>query len=76
VFENRVVRGIFGLKRDEVIGCWRKLHNELFHNLYSMKYNCNDEVRGDEMVGKPEGKRPLNRRDQTTAHDFQVFRRL
>jgi hypothetical protein len=34
VFENRVLRGIFGLKRDEVIGDWRKLHNEEFHNLY------------------------------------------
>jgi hypothetical protein len=33
VFENRVLRGIFGPKRGEVIGGWRKLHNEL-HNLY------------------------------------------
>jgi hypothetical protein len=35
VFENRVVRRIFGPKRDEVTGDWRKLHNEEFHNLYS-----------------------------------------
>jgi hypothetical protein len=28
VFENRVLRRMFGPKRDEVIGCWRKLHNE------------------------------------------------
>ena len=28
VFENRVLRGIFGAKRDEVTGEWRKLHNE------------------------------------------------
>jgi hypothetical protein len=34
VFENRVLR-IFGPKRDEVIGGWRKLHNEELHNLYS-----------------------------------------
>jgi hypothetical protein len=34
VFENRVLRRIFGPKRDEVIGCWRKLHNEELHNLY------------------------------------------
>jgi hypothetical protein len=27
VLENRVLRRIFGLKRDEVIGSWRKLHN-------------------------------------------------
>jgi hypothetical protein len=31
VFENSVLRGIFGPKRDEVIGGWRKLHNEELH---------------------------------------------
>jgi hypothetical protein len=35
VFENRVVRRIFGLKRDEVTGEWRKLHNEELRDLYS-----------------------------------------
>jgi hypothetical protein len=35
VFENRVLRIIFGPKRDEVKGEWRKLHNEELHNLYS-----------------------------------------
>jgi hypothetical protein len=35
VFENRVLRRIFGPKRDEIIGGWRKLHNEELHNLYS-----------------------------------------
>jgi hypothetical protein len=35
VFENRVLRGIFGLKRDGVTGGWRKLHNEELHNLHS-----------------------------------------
>jgi hypothetical protein len=35
VFENRMLRGIFGPKRDEVTGGWRKLHNEELHNLYS-----------------------------------------
>jgi hypothetical protein len=35
VFENRVLIGIFGPKRDEVTGEWRKLHNEELHNLYS-----------------------------------------
>jgi hypothetical protein len=34
VFENRVLRRIFGLKRYEVTGEWRKLHNEELHNLY------------------------------------------
>jgi hypothetical protein len=35
VFENRVLRRIFGPKRDEVTGDWRKLHNKELHNLYS-----------------------------------------
>jgi hypothetical protein len=34
VFENRVLRRIFGPKRDEVVGDRRKLHNEELHNLY------------------------------------------
>jgi hypothetical protein len=36
VFENRVLRRIFGPKRDEVTGGWRKLYNEELHNLYSL----------------------------------------
>jgi hypothetical protein len=35
VFENGVLRRIFGPKRDEVTGRGRKLHNEEIHNLYS-----------------------------------------
>jgi hypothetical protein len=35
VFENRVLRRIFGVERDEVMEGWRKLHNEELHNLYS-----------------------------------------
>jgi hypothetical protein len=35
VFENRVLRRLFGLKRDEGIEGWRKLHNEELHNLYT-----------------------------------------
>jgi hypothetical protein len=34
VFENRVLRKIFGPKRDEVTGEWRKLHIEELHDLY------------------------------------------
>jgi hypothetical protein len=34
VLENRMLRRIFGLKRDEIIGGWRKMHNEELHNLY------------------------------------------
>jgi hypothetical protein len=35
VFENRVLRRIFGPKRDEVTGEWRKMHNEELYDLYS-----------------------------------------
>jgi hypothetical protein len=33
IFENRVLRRIFGPRRDEVMGGWRKLHNEELHDL-------------------------------------------
>jgi len=35
VFENRVLRKIFGPRRDEVTGEWRKLHKEELNDLYS-----------------------------------------
>jgi hypothetical protein len=35
VYENRVLMRIFGAKRDEVMGEWRKLHSGELHNLYS-----------------------------------------
>jgi hypothetical protein len=38
VSENRVLRRIFGPKRDEGTGEWRKLHSEKLHNLYSSPY--------------------------------------
>jgi hypothetical protein len=38
MFENSVLRRIFGPNRDEVTGEWRKLHNEELHNLYSSPY--------------------------------------
>jgi hypothetical protein len=38
VFENRVLRKIFGPKRDEMTGGWRKLHNEELSDLYSSPY--------------------------------------
>jgi hypothetical protein len=65
VFEKRVLRRIFGPKRDEVTGDWRKLNNEELHNLYEMRRACstNGEKRNAcrIVVGKPEGKRPLGR---------------
>jgi hypothetical protein len=35
VFKNKVLRSIFGPKRDEVMGGWRKLHNEELPDFYS-----------------------------------------
>jgi hypothetical protein len=35
MFENRVLRRIFGPKRDEIMGEWRRLHNEELRDLYS-----------------------------------------
>jgi hypothetical protein len=75
VFENRVLRRIFGPKRDEVRGEWWKLHNEELHNLYSFMNIIRrivDEVdrefgtHGREkcikvLMGKSEGKRSLRR---------------
>ena len=71
MFEKRVLRRIFGPKRDEVTGEWRKLHNEELNNLYSSPNIVRwaghvarmGEGRGvyRVLVGKPEGKRPLGR---------------
>jgi hypothetical protein len=36
VFENRVLRRVFGPRRDEVTGEWRRLHNEELNDLYSL----------------------------------------
>jgi hypothetical protein len=76
VFENVVLRRIFGPKRNEVVGGWRKLHNEELHNFsYPSIIRM---LKGDEMgrvcsmigekkkvyrvlLGEPEGKRPLGR---------------
>jgi hypothetical protein len=75
VFKNRVLRRIFGTKREEVAGDWRRLQNEELHNLYSppniraMKLGMRwaehvartGEMRNayNNLVGKPKGKRPL-----------------
>jgi hypothetical protein len=59
MFENRVLRGIFGPKRDVVTGEWRKLHNEELRDLYSspsiiimMKYRRMRLVGHVERIGK------------------------
>jgi hypothetical protein len=38
VLQNRVLRRIFGPKREEVTEGWRRLHTEELHNLYSSPY--------------------------------------
>jgi hypothetical protein len=50
VFENRVLRRVFGPKRDEVTGEWRKLHNEELNDLYSLS-NIVREVKSRRMRG-------------------------
>ena len=40
VFENRVLRKVFGPKKDEVTGEWRKVHNEELNYLYSLPILC------------------------------------
>jgi hypothetical protein len=80
VFENRVLRRIFGPKRDDVTGEWRKLHNGELHSLYTSPDLIRQtksrnlrlvghvarmrEGRNVYMVlmGKPEGKGPLEGR--------------
>jgi hypothetical protein len=44
VFENRVLRRIFGPKRDEVTQEWRKLHNEELNDLIFTKYYSGDQM--------------------------------
>jgi hypothetical protein len=76
VFENRVLRRIFGPKRDEVTGGYRKIHNEELHNLYSspsvirmMRWVEHVARIGEKrtayriLVGKPEGKNHWEDRD-------------
>jgi hypothetical protein len=78
VFENKVLRKIFGPKREED-GSWRKLHNDELHSLYSppnivrviklrrMRWGGHVARMGEGrgaykvLVGRPEGKRPLER---------------
>jgi hypothetical protein len=69
VFENRVLKRIFGPKRDEVTGEWRKLHSEELHIICASPNIANEVAvhMGEERkvykvsVGKTEGNRPLGR---------------
>ena len=79
MFDNRVLRRVFGPKRDEVTGEWRKVPNEELRDLYSspnivrviksrrMRWAGHVARMGEDrgvhrvLVGKPEGRRPLER---------------
>ena len=96
MFENRVLRRIFGPRRDEVTGEWRKQHNEQLNDLFSspnivramksrrMRWTEHVARMGDRrgvyrvLVGKPEGKRPLERPrrrwDDNIKKDLQEVR--
>jgi hypothetical protein len=69
MFENRALRRIFGPKRDEVTGGWRKLHNEELREIYSSPRWVRHAARREEkrnayriLVGKLKGKIPPGRR--------------
>jgi hypothetical protein len=52
LFESRVLRKIFGPKRDEVSGEWRRLHNEELYGIYSsLNMYLGDKIRNNEMSG-------------------------
>jgi hypothetical protein len=61
VFENGVLRSVFGLKSDDVTGGWRKLRSE--EDEFGRACSTNGKKRNacSIFVGKPEGKRPLGR---------------
>jgi hypothetical protein len=86
VLENRVLKRIFGLKREEVAGGWKRLHNEEFHNLYASPNiirrmeSAGHVARKGEMrntygtlVGNPEGKRPLRRPRHTWENNIRMY---
>jgi hypothetical protein len=87
VFESRALRIIFGPKRDEVTGGWRKLHNEELHYLYAspsiIRMIKPRRIRwaGDKrnscriLMGKPEGKRPLGRPRRRWVDNIKMYHR-
>jgi hypothetical protein len=91
VFKNRLLRRIFGKKRDEVVGSRRKLHNGELHDLYSSP-NIIRMIKSRRMrwtghvarmennaywilMGKPEGKRPLARPRRRRTVDIKMDHR-
>ena len=66
-----MLRNLFGSKRDEVTGDWRRLHNEELHSLYCTHYcgvktghvSCTEEKSIHDFGRKHDGKIPLQRQD-------------
>jgi hypothetical protein len=87
VSENRELKIIFGLKKDEVTGGWRELHNEEFPNFYSspsigtmmqsrrMRWPGHGEEGECILVGKPKVKRPLERPTRRWVDNIKMDRR-
>jgi hypothetical protein len=88
VLESRVLRRIFGARRDEVTVGWRKLHNEELRDLYSLSIIIR-MIKSRTMrwaghvalmwrremyvfVGKPEGKRPLGSPRRRWVDNFKM----
>jgi hypothetical protein len=85
-----VLRRMFGPKRDEVTGEWRKLHNEELYNMYTspdiirqvklrrVRWAGYVACMGEErkvykvLVGKPKGKRPLERPRRSWEYGFRI----
>jgi hypothetical protein len=86
VFENRVLRKMFGPKREEVTGEWKKLHKKEPYDLYSSSNVTwmieSSTVRGAGhvafmgayriLIGNPEGKRPLSRPRRRWKNNIEV----
>ena len=51
VSENRMLRRVFGTKREEVTEEWRKLHNEELSDLYTLPNICGGKIEKNEMAG-------------------------
>ena len=86
LFENRVLRKIFGTRRDEVTREWRRLHNEELNDLYfsativrviksrRMRWARMGDSRGlyRVLVGEPEGNRPFERPRRRWEDNFKI----
>jgi hypothetical protein len=82
VFENRVLRRIFGPNIAEVMGDWRKVHNEELHNLYSSlmedemgrtcSMNGENRIAYRILVGKSEGNRLLGRQRRRWLDNIKI----